>query len=69
MKKIRKIYDRAFKEKAIQLSYERHNITPTARKCSIVDSAELHSVPFASASVSHLPASQIVIMKSSAKVS
>jgi transposase len=26
MKQSRKIYDRAFKEKAVQLSYERHNI-------------------------------------------
>ncbi|MFT6730351.1 MAG: transposase, partial [Glaciecola sp.] len=25
MKQSRKIYDRAFKEKAVQLSYERHN--------------------------------------------
>jgi transposase len=30
MKQSRKIYDRAFKEKAVQLSYERHNISELA---------------------------------------
>lgn len=31
MKKMRKIYDRVFKEKAVQLSYERHNISELVR--------------------------------------
>ena len=35
MKKIRKIYDRVFKEKAVQLSYERHNISELARELGI----------------------------------
>ncbi|WP_426092434.1 hypothetical protein [Flavobacterium sp. DSR3-2] len=32
MKKMRKIYGRVFKEKAVQLSYERHNISELARE-------------------------------------
>jgi len=35
MKPSRKIYDRAFKEKAVQLSYERHNILELARELGI----------------------------------
>jgi transposase len=35
MKQSRKIYDRAFKEKAVQLSYERHNISELARELGI----------------------------------
>jgi transposase len=31
MKQSRKIYDRAFKEKVVQLSYERHNISELAQ--------------------------------------
>ncbi|MFV8270942.1 transposase, partial [Flavobacterium sp. GT2N3] len=35
MKQVRKIYDRAFKEKAVQLSYERHNISELARELGV----------------------------------
>jgi transposase len=35
MKETRKIYDRAFKEKAVQLSYERHNLSELARELGI----------------------------------
>ena len=35
MKQLRKIYDRAFKEKAIQLSYERTNISELARELGV----------------------------------
>jgi transposase len=35
MKKMRKVYDRVFKEKAVQLSYERHNISELARELGI----------------------------------
>jgi transposase len=35
MKKTRKIYDRVFKEKVVQLSYERHNISELARELGI----------------------------------
>lgn len=35
MKEPRKSYDRAFKEKAVQLSYERHNISELARELGI----------------------------------
>ena len=35
MKKMRKIYGRVFKEKAVQLSYERHNISELAREMDI----------------------------------
>ena len=35
MKKMRKIYDRVFKEKAVQLSYERHNISELARELGV----------------------------------
>jgi len=35
MKQTRKIYDRAFKEKAVQLSYERHNISELARELGV----------------------------------
>ncbi|MFV8271518.1 transposase, partial [Flavobacterium sp. GT2N3] len=36
MKQVRKIYDRAFKEKAVQLSYERHNISELARELGVI---------------------------------
>ncbi|TDE03146.1 transposase [Flavobacterium hiemivividum] len=36
MKEVRKIYDKAFKEKAVQLSYDRTNVSELAR--------ELHQV-------------------------
>jgi transposase len=39
MKQVRKIYDRAFKEKAVQLSYDRHNISELARELGLL----LHS--------------------------
>lgn len=35
MKQVRKIYDKAFKEKAVQLSYERTNISEFARELEI----------------------------------
>lgn len=35
MKQVRKIYDIAFKEKAVQLSYERTNISELARELGI----------------------------------
>ena len=35
MKQVRKIYDRAFKEKAVQLSYDRHNISELARELGV----------------------------------
>ncbi len=35
MKKTRKIYDHLFKEKAVLLSYERHNISELARELGI----------------------------------
>ena len=35
MKKNRKIYDRIFKEKAVQLSHEIHNISELARELSV----------------------------------
>ena len=35
MKQTRKIYDRAFKEKAVHLSYERHNISELARELGV----------------------------------
>jgi transposase len=35
MKQVRKIYDRAFKGKAVQLSYERHNISELARELGV----------------------------------
>ena len=35
MKKNRKIYDRVFKEKAVQLSYERANISELSRELGI----------------------------------
>jgi transposase len=35
MKQTCKIYDRAFKEKAVQLSYERHNISELARELGV----------------------------------
>jgi transposase len=35
MKQTRKIYARAFKEKAIQLSYERHHLSKLARELGI----------------------------------
>lgn len=35
MKQTRKIYDRPFKEKAVQLSYERHKISELARERDI----------------------------------
>ena len=35
MKQVRKIYDKAFKEKAVQLSYERTKISELARELGI----------------------------------
>ena len=35
MKQVRKIYDKAFKEKAVQLSYDRTNISELARELGI----------------------------------
>jgi transposase len=35
LKQIRKIYDKAFKEKAVQLSYGRTNITELARELGV----------------------------------
>ena len=35
MKQVRKIYDRAFKEKAVELSYERDNISELARELGV----------------------------------
>ena len=35
MKQVRKIYDKAFKEKAVQLSYDRANISELARELGI----------------------------------
>jgi transposase len=35
MKQVRKIYDKTFKEKAVQLSYERTNISELARELGI----------------------------------
>ncbi|WP_414654580.1 MULTISPECIES: transposase [unclassified Flavobacterium] len=36
MKQVRKIYDRAFKKKEVQLSYGRHNISELARKLGVI---------------------------------
>ncbi|MEM8522773.1 transposase [Flavobacterium sp. PL12] len=35
MKEVRKIYDKAFKEKAVQLSYERINVSELARELGV----------------------------------
>jgi transposase-like protein len=35
MEKMRKVYDRVFKEKAVQLSYKRHNISELARELGV----------------------------------
>ncbi len=35
MKQVRKIYDRAFKKKAVQLSYERTNVSELARELGV----------------------------------
>ncbi|MFV8337485.1 hypothetical protein ACNQF7_15585 [Flavobacterium sp. RSP29] len=35
MKQVRKIYDRAFKEKTVQLSYQRPNISELARELRV----------------------------------
>jgi transposase len=35
MTQVRKIYDRVFKEKAVQLSYKRHKISELARELGI----------------------------------
>jgi transposase len=35
MKQVRKIYDKAFKEKAVQLSYERTNASELARDLGV----------------------------------
>lgn len=35
MKQVRKIYNKAFKEKAVQLSYDRTNISELARDSGI----------------------------------
>jgi transposase len=37
MKQVRKIYDKAFKEKAVQLSYERTKISELARELGITE--------------------------------
>jgi transposase len=36
MKQVRKIYDKAFKEKAVQLSYDRTNISELGRKLGVI---------------------------------
>ena len=36
MKQVRKIYDKAFKEKAVQLSYGRTNVSKLARQLGII---------------------------------
>ena len=36
MKQVRKIYDKAFKEKATQLSYERTNISELDRELGVI---------------------------------
>ena len=38
MKQVRKIYDKAFKEKAVQLSYDRKNISELSRELGITAS-------------------------------
>ena len=38
MKQVRKIYDKAFKEKAVQSSYERTNISELAREIGVTAS-------------------------------
>ena len=35
MKQVRKIYDRAFKEKSVQLSYERNNLSELIRELGV----------------------------------
>ncbi|MDO8317436.1 MAG: transposase [Flavobacterium sp.] len=35
MKQVRKIYDKAFKEKAVQLSYDRINVSELARELGV----------------------------------
>ena len=35
MKEVRKIYDKTFKEKAVQLSYERTNVSELARELGV----------------------------------
>ncbi|WP_121494806.1 transposase [Flavobacterium kingsejongi] len=35
MKQIRKIYDKSFKEKAVELSYDRTNVSELARELGI----------------------------------
>lgn len=35
MKQVRKIYDKVFKEKAVQLSYERTNVSELARELGV----------------------------------
>ncbi|TDE04109.1 transposase [Flavobacterium hiemivividum] len=35
MKEVRKIYDKAFKEKAVQLSYDRTNVSELARELRV----------------------------------
>lgn len=35
MKQVRKFYDKAFKEKAVQLSYERANLSEFARELGV----------------------------------
>ncbi|KVV16281.1 hypothetical protein [Flavobacterium sp. TAB 87] len=42
MEEVRKIYDKAFKEKAVQLSYERTNVSELAREVEIT-SPQLHT--------------------------
>ncbi|WP_245181121.1 transposase [Flavobacterium sp. XN-5] len=35
MKEVRKIYDKAFKDKAVQLSYDRTNVSELARELGV----------------------------------
>ncbi|MFV8271356.1 transposase [Flavobacterium sp. GT2N3] len=35
MKQVRKVYDKAFKEKAVQLNYERTNVSELARELGV----------------------------------
>jgi transposase len=35
MKQVREIYDKAFKEKAVQLSYDRTNVSELARELGV----------------------------------
>jgi transposase len=37
MKQVRKIYDKAFKDKAVQFSYDRTNVSELARELGVTD--------------------------------